>query len=176
MEYLIAIVLGTVGSLLACEFYGWMPRIACSITRHAASRLPPPEAQRYAEEWLSLLEETPGHCWRLIHAIGFHWAATQICADLRVLQEVDANNKTALQRAGFACVVSFISWIRRSKFLSRTITEIFMLEYFVLRSIGLTKNLDARTFRSYLEGLMHDDDAFDQFRNRVMGTQSKTRD
>jgi hypothetical protein len=168
MEYLTALILGALGSLLACELYFWAPAIARAIARSAASRLPPPEAERYAEEWLGLLEEVPGHCWRLVHAIGFHWAALRISSDLRA--ETGQRNRyiAALARFNRFVAFSLFSWMRRRIVTRRALIEVAVMEFRILKLFKPFKDVDIDKVRERFTELMHDDSEFSRLRDRML--------
>jgi|SRR5271156_3208240 len=68
MEYLIAILLGTIGSFIAAEIYVTAPKLALRLIDKAVLRLPEHERDRYREEWCAHLNDCPGSLGKLRHA------------------------------------------------------------------------------------------------------------
>ncbi len=73
MEYLIWILATAVGGVamhfVAHEAYDKAPSLAVKLIRLASRRLPPPDNERYQEEWLAHLNDCEGGITKLLHAI-----------------------------------------------------------------------------------------------------------
>jgi hypothetical protein len=76
MGYLVDILVGTAGSLVAAELWSNSDVAAKWLIRGAVRRLPRGERERRSEEWLADLREMPGALRKLSWAVGCHWAAT----------------------------------------------------------------------------------------------------
>ena len=73
MGVVVTILLG----VLACEVYGWLPRVADALLSWAVSRLQAESRERYREEWQAHLSDLPNVA-RVIEAVSFHWATRGI--------------------------------------------------------------------------------------------------
>jgi hypothetical protein len=70
LEYLIALLLGTLGSLVACEISLRYRKWCEAIVRSAAHRLPDEQRLVREEEWLAALNDCVGMVSAFSHAIG----------------------------------------------------------------------------------------------------------
>lgn len=78
MEYVVAILLGAIGSLIAAEFYANAPRLTRWIIEDGLLFLPEQNRERYREEWLAHIEECSGHLLKIWHALGMRWTARRL--------------------------------------------------------------------------------------------------
>jgi hypothetical protein len=78
MEYVIAILLGTIASLVAAEIHITAPKLAFWITACAILRLPKDNRERAREEWFADINEWPGNLAKLSRALGFLIATLRI--------------------------------------------------------------------------------------------------
>ena len=78
MDFLIAIIEGIVGDLIANEIVAHKRAIAGWLVENAVQRLPESERDRYREEWLAHLDEVPGLIGQLRHALGCNFKAIQV--------------------------------------------------------------------------------------------------
>jgi hypothetical protein len=76
MGYLIDILIGAAGSLLAAELWSQSDAVARWLIQKAVGRLPVDDRERRREEWLADLVDMPGAFRKLLWALGCHWAAT----------------------------------------------------------------------------------------------------
>jgi hypothetical protein len=76
MGYLINILVGAIGSLLAAEVWASKDRASQWLVQKAVDRLPVEEHVRRRDEWLSDLHDMPGAFQKLSWAVGCHWAVT----------------------------------------------------------------------------------------------------
>jgi hypothetical protein len=76
MGYLIDILIGVAGSLVAAELWARADLMAQWLVRGAVRRLPRNKRERRLEEWLADLHDVPSAFGKLSWAIGCHWAAT----------------------------------------------------------------------------------------------------
>jgi hypothetical protein len=68
-DWLIRAFWALLGGLLSNQIEAWLPALAKWLVRRAAARMPH-STERYEEEWLSLLEETPGGLAKLLRSLG----------------------------------------------------------------------------------------------------------
>ena len=85
----VSIVTAASSKILADEFKAWRPRITDGLVGFAVRRLPEQQRQRYHEEWLSFIHETPGDIGKLIASIGLLKAGMKLRSMWR-RQEEDA--------------------------------------------------------------------------------------
>lgn len=83
----ILVVIGTsvgaaLSGLLANEFKAWIAYFPKWLVRRATSWLPEDQRERYAEEWLSHINEMPGDICKIATAIGFVLAAKRMPAKM----------------------------------------------------------------------------------------------
>lgn len=76
MGYLVEILLGAAGSLVAAEIWSHSELMARWLVRKAVQRLPAEDQARCEEEWLADLQDMPGALRKLSWAGGCHWSAT----------------------------------------------------------------------------------------------------
>jgi len=79
----ILVVIGTavgaaLSGLLANEFRAWIAYFPKWLVRRATSWLPEDQRERYAEEWLSHINEMPGDICKIAAALGFVLAAKRM--------------------------------------------------------------------------------------------------
>lgn len=99
MELLIAIFVSIFCSIAANELAANSEIISTYIIRHAASRLPEDESERWREEWLADSADTPVGLRKLVHAVGCYFSVnsiTETAAQKRV--SVKATLRGALQK------------------------------------------------------------------------------
>jgi hypothetical protein len=116
-----AILAGIVGVLAAAfskqaadEFKAWTPRLIAAVVQCAVRRLHEDQRDRYAEEWRSHIDETPGEIGKLVVGLGLLWAAWKLSRTLpkpraRQIEEI----VTAIRAAE--------RW-RRQKYIVRLVT------------------------------------------------------
>lgn len=78
IDFLLGLLAGTFGKQAGREFEAWAPRIAKAITSYAACKLDPADRDRYEEEWLAHLHDTPGEIGKIVVALGFLLATRQM--------------------------------------------------------------------------------------------------
>ena len=78
MDYLTAIVLGAIGSLIAAEMYAGGTCVADRIIRQAALRLPEHERERFREEWRADNADVAGSMRKILHALGCFFGAAEV--------------------------------------------------------------------------------------------------
>jgi hypothetical protein len=83
LMWIIAVaILGVTGAAISRqmtdEFKAWLPRLLERIIDLAVCTLPEDQRQRFAEEWRSHVDETPGDIGKLIVALGFLVAASKM--------------------------------------------------------------------------------------------------
>jgi hypothetical protein len=103
MELISAVALGILGllgaalsKLMADEFKAWLPTVINRLIGWAISSLPEDKRERYAEEWQSHIDETPGKISKLIVGLGLLLAARKLSrieikkigAGIRSLEEI----------------------------------------------------------------------------------------
>lgn len=77
---------------VADEFKAWVPRLVAAVIRCAVRRLREDQRDRYAEEWRSHIDETPGEIGKLIVGLGLlpaAWKLSRISPKPRALQIED---------------------------------------------------------------------------------------
>jgi hypothetical protein len=113
MGYLIDIMIGAAGSLVAAELWSHADLTAQWLIRKAVRRLPAEHQERRREEWLADLHDMPGVLRKLLWAAGCHWAAT--VANVRAWR---TTRNTAVKQAEKilfiedAMMTSDIAWLR----------------------------------------------------------------
>jgi hypothetical protein len=76
MGYLIELLIGVGGSLLAAEAFAHADPVSRWLVNRAAARLSDEgERERRREEWLADLNDMPGAMRKLLWCMGCHWAA-----------------------------------------------------------------------------------------------------
>jgi hypothetical protein len=70
MEYVIAVVLGAIGSLIAAEIYAGARVISVRLIDWAVTRFTNEAQARFREEWHAHLVECVGNLSGLLHALG----------------------------------------------------------------------------------------------------------
>src|SRR5258708_685090 len=85
VDLIVAILVGIAGVLGAAfskqaadEFKAWTPRLLAAVVQCAIRRLPEDQRERYAEEWRSHIDETPGEIGKLIVGLGLLPAARKL--------------------------------------------------------------------------------------------------
>lgn len=73
-------VVAVAAGLTKTEIEAWAPRAALWVKDFALRPLPRHLRERFAEEWASHLDDMPGPISKLIVAVGFYFASTQIGA------------------------------------------------------------------------------------------------
>lgn len=76
MGYLIDILIGAGGSLIAKELWSNADPVSQWLVRKAVQRLPIEERERRLEEWAADVHDMPSAFGKLSWAVGCHWAAT----------------------------------------------------------------------------------------------------
>jgi hypothetical protein len=89
MELIIGLGLAVLGIIaaaasrqLADEFKAWTPWIIERLIKRAVRKLPEDWRDRFEEEWLSHIHETPGEVGKLMAALGFLFAARQMSSPI----------------------------------------------------------------------------------------------
>jgi hypothetical protein len=90
MEYVIGLLLGILGSLIAAEIFACGPVIARSLIGLAVRRLPEEDRNRFREEWLSHLQEMPGFFSMISHALGCNRSKIRRELEMRRAQKQSA--------------------------------------------------------------------------------------
>jgi hypothetical protein len=78
MGYLIDIMVGAISRILTGELSAHMEPMARWIIGKATDVLPADDRDRFREEWLAHLDETPGTLRKLWHAVGCYLGATKV--------------------------------------------------------------------------------------------------
>jgi hypothetical protein len=78
MGYLIDILVGAVSRIVTGELGAHAEPLARLLIERAVKRLPADDRDRFREEWLAHLEETPGTLRKLWHAAGCHFGAAKV--------------------------------------------------------------------------------------------------
>jgi hypothetical protein len=89
MGYLIDFLIGAAGRIIAGELGAHAEPVARWVIEKAAERLPRPKRNRFLEEWLAHLNDTPGTLRKLSHAAGCYIGATTLAPVLRAEIEKD---------------------------------------------------------------------------------------
>jgi hypothetical protein len=76
MGYLIDILIGAAGVLVAKELWAGADSASQWLVRKAVQRLPRSKRERRLSEWLADLDDMPSALAKLSWAVGCHWAAT----------------------------------------------------------------------------------------------------
>jgi hypothetical protein len=97
MDLIKSVLLVALGFLLAVAarqmadyIKTWLPRIIDYLIDRAIKRLPDEQRDRFAEEWKSYVNDTPGNLRKLIVAIGFLFAANKMADGPRAYERVGA--------------------------------------------------------------------------------------
>src|SRR5260370_42159638 len=98
MGYLIDIVVGTAGSLLAAEIYCRADPVSRGWIRRAVARLPAEQRALREEEWFAHLQETPGAVGKLLHGIGC-WSGAPAVARAAGVRVQQARSASAVWKA-----------------------------------------------------------------------------
>jgi hypothetical protein len=75
---LMTILVPVAARLITDDIKEWLPWLKNHLIERAVRRLPESERERYAEEWRSHVNETPGDLSRIVAALGFGFAAKSI--------------------------------------------------------------------------------------------------
>lgn len=78
MGYLVDILIGAASRIVIGELSAHLEPLALWIINKAVERIPSCERERFREEWVAHLNETPGSLRKLLHALGCRIAATAI--------------------------------------------------------------------------------------------------
>jgi hypothetical protein len=73
-----SIVTATLSRVFADDLKAWRPRLTKKIVALAVHKLSHAQRERYAEEWMSYVDEIPGEIGKVLAALGLLWAAAQI--------------------------------------------------------------------------------------------------
>jgi hypothetical protein len=79
--WILSVVAAALSRVLSDECKAWMPSLAKWLIRRAVAWLPEDQRERYAEEWLSHINEIPGDISKIVAAMGFIWAAKRMPAE-----------------------------------------------------------------------------------------------
>lgn len=103
----IAAVIGAVFSKLAAdEFKAWTPRLIAAVVQCAIRMLREDQRDRYAEEWRSHIDETPGEIGKLIVGLGLLPAAWK-------LSRISPNPRGSQIEENVSALRAAIRWSRR---------------------------------------------------------------
>lgn len=102
MTELVFTVLGSlVATALWAEFDAWSPKIAARLALLAAQRLPTDLKDRYAEEWLSHLADTPGRLSKVVVGLGFIYTAHTVRMETRRIKRAkEVQTRTRMSPLG----------------------------------------------------------------------------
>ena len=104
MEQLIGLVVGGVLWMLAAilwllgsafsrqltdEFKAWTPRLTDWLTQYAVRKLPENQRERFAEEWRSHINDTPGEIGKICVALGLLLAPSAMPKPIATLEPLD---------------------------------------------------------------------------------------
>jgi len=91
MELIIGFMLAVLGIIaaaisrqLADELKAWTPSIVKRLVKRAVCKLPEEQRDRFGEEWLSHVYETPGEVGKLAAALGFLLAARRMSSPISI--------------------------------------------------------------------------------------------
>ncbi len=159
MEYVIALFLGALGSLLAAELYANAARLSSFLISKAALRLPEAKRDRYREEWHAHLDDCAGNLGKLWHALNCYlFAATGVAKTFitPTRSRTDGNSSSSARhtRGIFdEYRIKSASWLWKRSNYRRTNFERTIL--IVSRAM-----LDARSLTVQLDKVIYAIDAF----------------
>lgn len=88
---LATISIAVMSRLLADDIKAWLPKLTDHVIEQAVKGLPAQERERFAEEWRSYVNDTPGDISKLVVAIGFFHASSRMASSARLsVQEINA--------------------------------------------------------------------------------------
>lgn len=86
---LATIFIAVISRLLADDIKAWLPKLTDHFIEQAVKGLPEQERERFAEEWRSYVNDTPGDISKLVVAIGFLHASSLMARSARLsVQEI----------------------------------------------------------------------------------------
>src|SRR4051794_39607551 len=94
--WLSAAIGGIVLNLIASELFAWGPRLSEWLMQRAVRRLAPAIRERMHEEWSGHLQSIPAGFWRIIAAVGFMLATSQINIALQMKNNEGMRQKNLL--------------------------------------------------------------------------------
>jgi hypothetical protein len=84
----LGIIAAAVSRQLADEFKAWTPWIIGRLVKSAVRKLPEDCRDRFEEEWLSHIHETPGEVGKLTAAVGFLFAAWRMSSPVIIPERI----------------------------------------------------------------------------------------
>ena len=86
---LATVFIAVISRLLADDIKAWLPKLTDRYIEQAVKGLPEQERERFAEEWRSYVNDTPGDISKLVVAFGFLHASSRMARSARVsVQEI----------------------------------------------------------------------------------------
>jgi hypothetical protein len=86
---LATVFIAVISRLLADDIKAWLPKLTDRYIEQAVNGLPEQERERFAEEWRSYVNDTPGDISKLVVAFGFLHASSRMARSARVsVQEI----------------------------------------------------------------------------------------
>jgi len=73
-----SVLIAVLSRQMADEFKAWTPRVTKKLVMVAVNKLPETQRERFAEEWLSHLDDTPGEIGKILTAINLVFARIKI--------------------------------------------------------------------------------------------------
>ena len=84
----LGVIAAAVSRQLADEFKAWTPWIIGRLVKRAVRKLPEDCRDRFEEEWLSHIHETPGEVGKLTAALGFLFAARRMSSPVIIPERI----------------------------------------------------------------------------------------
>jgi len=116
-----------IATLFAGEIKAWLPWMTKRVIALAVRILPRDQRERYNEEWLSFIDETPGDIAKLLTVTGFVFAGLVIRLQTPAQAPIEVNEKIApdYERATFGLLPE-TKRSPRSFFISVVINGLFL--------------------------------------------------
>jgi hypothetical protein len=92
---------------LTDEFKAWTPRLTDWLTQYAVRKLPKNQRERFAEEWHSHINDTPGEIGKIYFALGLLLAPSAMPKPITTLEPLDRREDTSFGITGPTGVASF---------------------------------------------------------------------
>lgn len=135
---ILTIVGGLFLNMLASEAYDWSEKIAEKIVRFASKRTPADQRDRWEEEWLAHLNDTPGKLSKVIYAIGILVAAPSIRAQQYATDGGNILDDDDIDLSELLEVSAKIDGIETSVYFEKKHWEKFIFQYDVPENVQIT--------------------------------------
>jgi hypothetical protein len=116
-----AVIGAAFAKLAADEFKAWMPRLINAVVQCAIRMLREDQRDRYAEEWRSHIDETPGEIGKLFVGLGLLLAAWNL-SRASPIPRAHQDHPQAHQIEAFVTTMRDALWWTRHKFIVRLLT------------------------------------------------------